>query len=254
MPKVPVLGLVRQSYGDVVENWRGLVRIGAIWFFVLCALLTGTGASLLLAGGIFAWLAMIAVAVTWHRHVLQGAPLAGWMAGLDVGAIRYAGRSLVCSAVALAIAVVIGGVIGVATALTGTGLDPEQIVRSPSVGVTVVVGVLSMAYVLARLQLVLPAAAIGDRETGFVRAWRLTKSNGWRLALGIVLVAAPIGLAKVMLSDFIIELAMDKESIGARGISAMITSAGDLLTAALLAAFLSRSYLFFCQRGAAGAA
>ncbi|MFO1035903.1 MAG: hypothetical protein U1E45_03585 [Geminicoccaceae bacterium] len=251
MPKVPVMALVRTAYADVGTNRRGLARVASVWFLILCAFMMLTWGSLaMLALGLPSFLAMVAVAVAWHRHVIEGAALTGWMAPLDGRVLRYLWRSFLCTTVTF---------IGVGFALVGltalllmftTGIDDIQfdnlINWEPMYGL---VGI-PVFYVFARLQLVLPAAAIRDTVTGFVSSWRATRGNGWRLVLGMALVTIPIGAATRLLTGVLTDLAIDTGSIALRLLTAVVSTGGDLLGAALLAAFLSQAYLFFRQQAA----
>lgn len=251
MPKVSVLALVRSSYTDVCANWRGLVRIAAVWFVLLSALFLLAWDSLaILALGLPASLAMVAVAVIWHRHVIEGAALTAWVAPLNGRVLHYLWRSFLCTVVSFPIVVVLASLFSLPFIFRSGDFDIEVLDQPIVNGAMFGIMAVPIVYVFARLHMVLPAAAIRDGVTGFVASWRATQGNGWRLVVGMALVAFPIGAATRLLFDFLTGLAVESGSIAARLLSAIVWAGGDLLGAALLAALLSRSYLFFRQSSA----
>lgn len=249
MPKVPVWALAAAAYRDVAANWHGLARIGGIWFLLMWLPVTAVWDSpAVLLVDIVALAATVAMAVAWHRHILEDAPLTRWMAPLDAGALRYLWRSILCTGMGFGVLLAASTVLVLGTVVTGTEFHPERLDRSPLMAVTFVLAVLVATYLVGRLQLVFPAAAIGDGATGFFGSWQITKGNGWRLALGLLLVALPVSLAKVGLSQTFALLAERTGSIGARALSALFSTGGTLICAALGAAFISYAYLWFRER------
>lgn len=57
----------------------------------------------------------------------------------------------------------------------------------------------ALTYVLSRLSLALPAAAVGDDDT-FRRAWNITSGNGWRITGATLLADVPIFVAAISIA------------------------------------------------------
>ncbi|MGE4327395.1 MAG: hypothetical protein AB7E21_15035 [Pseudodonghicola sp.] len=130
------------------------------------------------------------VAVAWHRYVLlaeyPGSVLPRFHGGR---VLAYFGWSLVLGVVLFALP---GAVIAL-LAWTATG----GVIKEPSAGVIlpIVLAALVLVWVLARLSLVLPAAAIGER-LGLRDSWQATRP----IALGIIgLFALTFGFAMLLM-------------------------------------------------------
>ena len=94
-------------------------------------------------------------------------------------------------------------------------------------------------YVLARSSLVLPATAIGQRLTGW-GSWRLSRSNGWRLAL-VMLIPLSVGLGIIVAAFFVMV-----ESLQLGGIAPQFLAAFTLVLLLVFGiALLSKAYSWF---------
>jgi hypothetical protein len=183
-------------------------------------------------------LPLSAFAVGWTRHCLigqqQGAPpVANW----TMREMRYFGATLklllvysVCVFVALLIAVSLHGG------------------RMPTSKSLVLIGVallFAVGYVLTRLSLVLPAAAV-DLRLDFVSSLRYSQGNGWRLFAVLILLLVLAFLGSLLVGTIVTRLlalffAMPF-SIGPRLMSTLI---GEIASYALMAPLLAALALGF---------
>ncbi|MFO1035902.1 MAG: hypothetical protein U1E45_03580 [Geminicoccaceae bacterium] len=242
MPKLPVLKLVRHAYLDLYANWQGLLQVGGIWLLLVWALMMLTGSPALdLLANIALMLAVAAVAVAWHRHILENAPLTARVAPLDTGVFRYLCYTILFGVVIGLVPLFVFGALGAAT-------GPGQVTLSlPGVALGAAFFIAAI-YIAMRLQLVFPAAAIGDDGIGFARSWDITQGNGWRLCLGLFLTTVPVAIVMLALTYLLGWLAASTGSIVAQGLASLAIAASSWLQAPLIAAFLSYAYLFFRQR------
>lgn len=158
------------------------------------------------------------VAVSWHRFLLLGEqPSAHKSHAKPISA--YTLRSAVITLLVLAPLLIVGALIASmpdpgalatdlnvpavdeATAAASAALDQvdETAAANPwmcavCVGLAIIVGlpiIALISYVPTRFSLSLPATALGSSERSFASAWRLSRSNVWRLMWGGLLVSWP---------------------------------------------------------------
>ena len=244
MSKLPAWRLARHAYLDVLGNANGLVRIGGLWLVASWALvMLGRSFPLLAAAADVAIaLGAAAVAVAWHRHIIDGEALAGRVAPVDARVLRY-------FVLTILIALVVGVVpLGVVLLLAGGG-DTAVGEGSAGLGLLLIPPVmLACIYGAMRVQLVFPATAIGDQSVTLARSWAVTDGNGWRLVGGFFITALPVALALLALSYLLRALAEATGSIVLTALADLVAVGNPWLQAPLIASFLSYVYLFFRQR------
>lgn len=210
------------------------------------------------------------VAVSWHRFLLLGEqPTADRSKAGVIGA--YTLRSAVITLLVFAPLVVAGAVIAgiVDPAMFGAdatapGVDAETAVAAEAaaasevgevgeaaspwmcavcVVLAIVVGlpiIALISYVPTRFSLALPATALGSSERSFAAAWRLSRSNVWRLMWGGLLVSWPC------FAYMAISLALlDVEVAETRGVyvgNAVGSAAVSFASGVLWVGFLSIAY------------
>lgn len=138
-------------------------------------------------------LAIALFATNCHRVVLgDSAPLlARWGLWLDRRVLRYLGWMvlLVMLVGAVLVPVFLAGALMVPALLEGlTPGETGLVVRT----LGWIAGVL-LAWLVCRLSLILPAAAIG-RSTTLGEAWYLSEGQGWRLVVGLAVPTLGVGL------------------------------------------------------------
>jgi hypothetical protein len=136
-------------------------------------------------------------AVACHRIVLldgAGIPRYGLRAW-SMRETRFLGWSVVGSLSYMAITLILVMMLTFLLPATGVVLDPATPEASVS-QIFMVIGFAAMipgSYVMARLAVLLPATAIGERHN-MEWAWKLTSGNGWRLTLLIALLPTLLSL------------------------------------------------------------
>jgi hypothetical protein len=112
----------------------------------------------------------------------------------------------------------------------------------------------ALASVVAamRLQMALPAAAIGDAGATLGASWRATRGNGLRLLAGMLLVSVPPALAGTLLALLLRQLAEATGSLVLGWLTSLAPIAAAWVQAPLLAAFLSYAYLFLRSSSGTG--
>jgi hypothetical protein len=281
---LPVLGLIGESLRDVFGRLGGLARIAWAYYalaaaLVLLGLTAGRAAGETMPAGALAAafavgtaeivlsLAVLACIVRWQRHVALDEPLRR-TAPLDGRVLLYFLRSvllgLICSLPAAAAALL--------------GFATGAIVRNPdgsgapfgigTAGITVLAGGTILGLLLfARLNLVLPAASVGDRELGLHGSWAATRGHGLRLLAVFLLLLSGLGLLGAVagmleaLVGAVADATAGPDGAGAPSAAplvagAVLDAALDLLAAVVGASATARIYLRLAPgpRAPAGAA
>jgi hypothetical protein len=175
--------------------------------------------------------AEIGVAVAWHRMILLGEPIAGRP---RFGRAEW--RFFVVGVV-LSLAMALAFLPAVVAAIAGA--------ESATIGGVELLGALGAAVVAvlaARCYLAFPGAAIGS-PIDIDASWRRTRGNGWRIFWGVIGCAAP-GSAAVFGWDSVTRAISPPGDLGYE-LASLVTAGLSLADAAILAGFLSFSYLWF---------
>jgi hypothetical protein len=262
MRPFPLLVTVRAAYANVLGSADTLVRAGGAWLLLLMVL---AGASRLLlvgiapdeatgrvqlpnsvlllslAGNIVWAFSLNAIAVFWHRHVLLEEAPPEVAAPLNRRVMHYVAVSLFLG---LLVAVPFLLLVFVATTLMAGPTGQFDIGIEPAI--YRLLFSLSIALVIARIHLVLPAIAIGDRTMTLGRAWKLTAGYTAPLLAGIFASALPLTLLGALIQELL-------AAIGGAGTltGLAIATVTDFIQAAIVAAFMSISYRFFTTHIAA---
>ena len=177
--RLPVWATIREAVQAIAKEWKALLKAVAVPALVLTAVIVvldgeylGSLEDILLYLLSFGLLTMIAVSC--HRLVILGAdslPNAWGLfwSGRETRFLGWIYGIWIIATIPLALLVLLIQALPLFTA------TPDE---------WLLLGILFplALYVLARSSLVLPATAIGQRPTGW-GSWRLTRSNGWRLAV-----------------------------------------------------------------------
>lgn len=221
--KIPMWRNVGQAYGEAVENIGSFWRISLIWMLVAYgAEFTGDFLAAssgewryLLIGLVAYWLAVTAVAVSWHRVVLLGDRPEGliWL--------RFGQRERRFAKISLAFLAVLFGpplVLFGPSWIAGGGL-PHNF--AGVIWSMYLLALISMAF-LCRLSLLLPAIAVDDRGMTLARAWAATNGNLLRIFFGGWVATLPFDIAIRVIEHF-------REIFADKGASFGIFLATDLL-------------------------
>jgi hypothetical protein len=236
--KIPVLRLVKHAYLELIGRRRGLIEAGGLWLVLPWVLHTLGGAGVLL-GDLALTAGFAAIAVAWHRAILLGERLPKRFAPLTAPVARYLGLSVIIVVLAAAPSMMLALVI--AGTVLGTEAPSEPGVLPMLLLIMAAIGSLLAAM---RLQIVFPAAAVGERRVGFAVAWASTRGNAWRLLLGVLMVSLPATLIGAALAIGLSSLADATGSLVLGWLARLAPVAGAWIQAPLLAAFLSYAYLF----------
>jgi hypothetical protein len=236
--KLPAMRLVRHAYLDLIGSWRGLVQVGGLWLIVPWVLYAVDEPLLELLGDLAMSVGIAAVAVAWHRRILLSEPLPLRFAPVTAQVGRYMAF--------WAVVVAVVGLPGVLVALLILGALGTTAVGAGG-ALVAVLALLSLGAAM-RLQLVFPAAAIGEPAVTLRASWRATRGNAWRLLAGTLLVSLPPAAAGVLLSLALGALANVTGSLVLGWLGELAPVAGAWVQTPLLAAFLSYAYLFLRQR------
>lgn len=250
MTKLPFARLARHAYLDVIGNLRGLVRVGGLWLALGWALfLLGQQGSAFFGAvaDVVMTLAVAAIAVMWHRHILLGEPLTAFMAPLDRRVARY-----FLLTVLLAVIISLGPLLalmlmGGLGAAGGEGAAGGGVILLP-------LALLVCLYIALRLQLIFPATAVADAAMTWRRSWALTRGNGLQLFLGFLITTLPVALVAVGLMLVLGSAAESTGSVALAALGGLVAVANAWLQAPLIASFLSYAYIFFQEAGPADGA
>lgn len=250
MQPLAVHDIVRECWTFFLDRRRALVQACSLWFVLLLlvsvvtralmgpmelpdpdmapgqvALPPGIGALVVLK--LAEALVLAAASVALHRSVLLDEPLPPLLR-IDARSVRYALRMV---GVVLAAMVPVIAIILVALLLGGGGAASLQLAILPSMFV--------MLLVICRLHPVLPAAAL-DVRASFSEAWERTRSQGFRLLLGAIILLAP-----VMVGGTLILLLLGNGFAGVpilQNLPQAVALLTDLLEACLLAIYFSLTW------------
>ena len=210
--RLPVWATIREAVQAIAKEWKALLKATAVPAVVVAVgnvfsnqeyveavfpdlssylqdLLQIVAESALSVG--FAMM----IAISCHRLVILGVDSlpSAWGLFWSRRETRFLGWSMLISLITALPFAVVGILVGILVAVLG---------RSFTVSAAVPLSVLPFVlYASARLSLVLPATAIGQRPT-LKGSWRLSRSNGWRLALVMFLpslVLIPLSLGSFQL-------------------------------------------------------
>lgn len=175
-------------------HWRPLLKAG-LPLIVVGSLLFGSGvlpietsegtngsfSTLIFIAFLLLWVTLVMAIIACHRIFLLGpklvenAALFNWTGN----ELRYIGWTLLIGLCAAVVAIPFGILIfPLMAASSGESASNPVLLMILQVGISIPV-----YYVISRLSLVLPAAAIDGRGLSFGWAWELSYGNGWRLTV-----------------------------------------------------------------------
>lgn len=210
MQPLAVQDIVRECWTFFLDRRRALVEGTGLWFVLLllvavvvrglagplelpdpeapgdAAMILPPGMGSLIVLKLVEALVLAAASVALHRSVLLSEPLPPLLP-IDGRSVRYALRML---GVLLASMLPVMVIVLLAIVLGGGGLASIQLAILPSM--------FAMLLVICRLHPVLPAAAL-DLKCSFSQAWEQTRSQGFRLLLGAIILLAPVMIASTLL-------------------------------------------------------
>ncbi|MDX6750007.1 hypothetical protein SH611_09335 [Geminicoccaceae bacterium 1502E] len=260
--RFPVLEIARKTYGSLFHDLPALARAAALWigFMVLLeALIAFSGFDsealmqahmdglsmtrllvLGLAAGLLNWLAITAVVVFWHRRILLDEQAPAAMAPLNGRVAAYV-WALIKLAVTGGLAAVAGMVCSMPLAAGLMALGHESPLAGALAMAASFLGMMLPIFVVVRLQLILPAAAVNDQAMTLRASWRTTKGSFLRMLLAGLLATLPLMVALVVATGAIMLLL---------GVGLVVMANAALIVlgfvqAVLLAGLLSHSYRFF---------
>ncbi len=209
MQPLAVHDIVRECWTFLLDRRQALTQACSLWFVLLLlvavvargmigpidlpdpeaasdtiALPSGMGGLIILK--LAEALVLAAASVALHRSVLLDEPLPPVLP-IDARSVRYAFRMV---GVLLASMLPVMLIVLVALILGGGGVASIQLAILPSM--------IAMLLVICRLHPVLPATAL-DLKGSFAQAWERTRSQGFRLLLGAVILLAPVMIASTLL-------------------------------------------------------
>ncbi|SNB52174.1 hypothetical protein SAMN07250955_101199 [Arboricoccus pini] len=256
MRPFPLSATVRAAYAAVLGELDTLLRAAGVWLLLLMAI--SAAARLLPEGNVEASPALLAffavanlvwafslnaVAVFWHRHILLGEPAPELLAPVNGRVLRYVGVSLLLGLMIAIPFVLLLFVVSTIVAGPGGSISP---VIDPAL--SRLLTSVSIALVMARIHLLLPAVAIGDRRMTPPRAWKLTAGYTLPLLCGIFACALPITLLGALLQELLANLGSSGSLTGLAVATIM-----DFIQATIVASFMAMSYRFFSAHVAAPA-
>jgi hypothetical protein len=195
--RLPVWATIREAIQAIAKYWQALLKAIAVPALVLASanvvqagqmqgdqLDQGIPLSVFLSGALSFGFAMM-IAISCHRLVILGVDSlpSAWGLFWSRRETRFLGWSMLLPLIAFLPLVVLAILVGILVAVLGPGFA--------AVGLLALILLPFVMYALARLSLVLPATAIGQRPT-LKGSWRLSRSNGWRLALVMFLPSLPL--------------------------------------------------------------
>jgi hypothetical protein len=160
----------------------------------------GTGSLIVVV--LVSLLLSVLFATTVHRFSLQDASI--WPKNaLRVPAVsdwRYLFRTIQVIALAT-LASVFTSTVGMVVIAIITGAQTPEALTQYSQVLNILIVIL-MLYVFARLSVTLPEIAIGTQGSGIERAWKMSKGNGFRLIIVVIILPFLVALPFLLLYQF----------------------------------------------------
>ena len=200
--RLPIWATLGEAFMALAEEWDSLLKAIALPAMIVAS--ANVIAEGVIGGGtgglglwiiplaVIPWAAHVIIAVACHRYVLmgrEGLP-SSWGLFWTKRETRFLGWTLAISMIAFLFVipgVIAGGVAVFAFAAT----FGEVLLGAGSVAFIPIVAGMALAlvpaiYVIARLSLLLPMTAVGQRPE-LKDAWALSRGNGWRLVAVMLL-------------------------------------------------------------------
>ena len=242
--RLPVWATIREAVQAIAKEWKALLKAIAVPALVLAVanvvqvyqLNQENPLGIFLSIALSVGFAMM-IAISCHRLVILGVDSlpSAWGLFWSRRETRFHGWSMLIPLIAFLPLVVLGILVGILVAVLG----PSLAVFAPVVLLAPVLS-LFVWYASARLSLVLPATAIGQRPT-LKGSWRLSRSNGWRLAL-------------VMFLPSLVLIPLTLGSFQLGGIAPQFLAAFPLVLLGLIGiASLSKAFCWFTEDSTAEA-
>ena len=276
---IPVWPVVADSYCTTLANVGYAVRVSWAWVFVSAVALAWLDFQLIEPGSISVGhsilsilvlvVAFSSVAVAWHRKLLLSESATGSklllgdsVAGsiylrLDKTVWRYIGFTFLIALMTM----------GVPMALMEFSLFllPSEAQATPDntlwevaplvAGLLGFLGFVVGLILAPRLWLVLPAIALDMKGVSLGTAWRLTRANTLRLALGNLLCLWPYAIFYALLVLTGLDRYHPGDDVPERLLGRLAEVSGNLLVGLIALSFLTFSFRFFFEpeiiRGAA---
>ena len=234
--RLPVWATIREAVQALAKEWKALLKATAVATLLF-------GAALLLVARLLSLLYLELVwigfwtmtAVSCHRLVILGVDSLpnAWGLYWSRRETRFLGWSFL-------IAFSLGAVVLPPFVFLDLSLHFSV---SPDLralgGLVFTVSVFCGAYVAARLSIVLPATAIGQRPT-LKGSWRLSRSNGWRLVMVLSPAVLPGSLVFALYDSGVLE-----ESFQSRMANDLLVIATYVLMWSIGNVLLSKAYCWF---------
>jgi hypothetical protein len=250
MQPLAVHDIVRECWAFFLDRRRALTQACSLWFVLLLlvsviargmmgpvempdpetasdtiALPSGMGGLVVLK--LAEALVLAAASVALHRSILLDEPLPPILP-IDARSVRYALRMV---GMLLASMLPVMLIVLVALVLGGGGIAAIQLAILPSM--------IAMLLVICRLHPVLPASAL-DLKASFSQAWERTRSQGFRLLLGAIILLAPVMIGSTLLLLVLGGGFADVPIL--RNLPQAVALLTDLLEACLLAIYFSLTW------------
>lgn len=270
--KLPLWLTIQQAYGSYLIHFPDVLRATAPWL-VIAPLATGGAIWLQMVmlqrmlaaahqGGmpiaamlpyfshIVLDLALVSIAVAWHRRIIideRPTPLASHFV---TGRFwRYVGMCLVLVCISLVVVSVLS--IPLFAAATETGPQVRLVPGAFGIASTAIAMSVTIA-VTCRLLPLLPAKAIDDRTLTFRMVWQGTRGNTWRLFWGTlacsILPVLPKEIVGYVILGGITPLSLLGPALAPLVIFTAISAAYNVLAAPIFAGFLSFAYRHFFEQ------
>ncbi len=231
----PVAAMVTAAYRQSWNDRQAVLRAGGLWVLLslLGDLVTALGGGpapstvapeppeldlLALPFLLVGWLGLSALTVHRIRALLLGDPPPTLLAPLDGNVARYVLAELVLGALAV---------------LPSIALLP-LLAPIGGIGLALAAGTVAAILVFARLHLLLPAAALGERGLAIERSWRATGRVWPQAAVGLMACGMPVAMIAGTLGAVIAVR-------GAPLTGSALATIAAFAQAAVLAAFLADS-------------
>ena len=205
---LPVLETVVAAYAAVLGR-LGLVALAAKGAIML--LVAGMLVSTLLPGGgnVVFFLVIISIAATTHFGVNWCRVMLLGVEGLPRRALtwgrphwQFLGYGLLLFLTITAATCPLSIIGSVAASMFGLVQGPEDV--GSALGITFILVLIGMLYVLGRLGFVFPAIAV-EENYGFGLAWQHTAGQGARITPALCVAGAPLIIGQLMLAAFFYE-------------------------------------------------
>lgn len=248
---LPLIESIKRSYIYFFSNFKKVINVALLWagiVFVADCLMSFP--SLCGGEGCNEWsnkffvvleiVAGMAVSVAFSRAIILKEKRSWKQISLGLRELKYLGYSLFIMAL-LIVSALVAGMLTVS--IFGIDMKTSSMAMHPNALMFYFVLVIVASIYSSRFSLILPAAAVDDKELNLLKSFQLTTGNSIKIFAGVILATLPVMLLLFFLGTAI--TALQIEGLIGKAVFSFLSISLSLINTLLKACYLSHIYQYF---------